>query len=177
MPVNIRETLATINRMEAAGVLDRWAVGGATGATFFLEPLVTEDVDIFVRMTPDPGQPFVSLEPIYEFLRAEGIPQEGEYLVIAGWPVQFLPPTSPLVEEALAEAIETEADGVPLRVFSAEHLAAIALETGRAKDKARVQQFLEAKSLDQARFETIVERHGLGAKWQAFTRQFSSEEP
>lgn len=175
--MDIRQTLAAINRLEAAQVIDRWAVGGATGATFFLEPLVTEDVDIFVRMQPLPGQILVSLQPIYEALRAEGVEQVGEYLVIAGWPVQFLPPTSSLVEEALDQAIETKADDVPVRVLSAEHLAAIALQTGRAKDKARVQQFVEAGVLDQEKFEAILSRHDLKSKWRDFERQFAKEEP
>lgn len=175
--MDLKETFATINRMEAAGVLDRWAVGGATGATFFLEPLVTEDVDIFVHLKPAPGQFLVSLEPIYQFLRAEGAEQVGEYLVLAGWPVQFLPPTSPLVEEALEQAIETDAEGVRIRVFSAEHLAAIALETGRAKDKARVQQFIESESLDLGRLAEILSRHGLVARWRELERQFFKVEP
>jgi hypothetical protein len=49
--------------------------------------------------------------------------------VIAGWPVQFLPPTSPLVEEALGETQDVDVEGEPASVFSGEHLAAIALQT------------------------------------------------
>ena len=41
------------------------------------------------------------------------------------------------VEEALADAVTVDVDGTPARVFTAEHLAAVALQTGRAKDKAR----------------------------------------
>lgn len=164
--MDLKETFATINRMEAAGTLDRWAVGGATGATFFLEPLVTEDVDIFVHLKPAPGQFLISLEPIYQFLRAEGARQIGEYLVIGGWPVQFLPLTTPLVEEALEQAIETDAEGVRIRVFTAEYLVAIALETGRAKDKARIQLFLESGILDLDRLVEILARHGLTARWR-----------
>lgn len=170
--MDLRETFAAINRLEAAKIIDRWAVGGATGATFFLEPLVTEDVDIFVQLHLAPGQFLLSLEPIYDFLKAEGAILAGEYLVIAGWPVQFLPPTSLLVVEALELAIETDLEGVPVRVLSAEHLAAIALETGRAKDKARVQQFLQSGKLDRERFLEIVAKHGLASKWQNFERQF-----
>ncbi|MGB3940829.1 MAG: hypothetical protein WBK96_04960 [Candidatus Manganitrophaceae bacterium] len=33
---------------------------------------------------------------------------EGEYRVIEGWPVQFLPLGDALTEEALAQAVETE---------------------------------------------------------------------
>jgi butyrate kinase len=50
--------------------------------------------------------------------------------------------------------------------------SAIALEVGRAKDKARVLQFIEEGALDAASFEAIVARHGLLVRWQTFARQF-----
>lgn len=102
---------------------------------------------------------------------------QGEYVVIAGWPVQFLPPTGPLVEEALRDAATVDVDGVPARVFTAEHLAAVALQTGRAKDKARLLQFIEAGALDATRFEAIVARHGLLDRWRQFERQFLEDKP
>jgi hypothetical protein len=49
---------------------------------------------------------------------------------------------------------------------------AIALEVGRAKDKARVLQFIEEGALDATGFEAIVARHGLLVRWQTFARQF-----
>lgn len=64
--------------------------------------------------------------------------------MIEGWPVQFLPPTGPLLEEAIGEAVETDLEGERTFVLSAEHLVAIALQTNRAKDKARILQFVEA---------------------------------
>jgi len=51
--------------------------------------------------------------------------------------------------------------GTSVRVFTAEHLAAVALQTGRAKDKARLLQFIEAGVLDSDRFQAILTRHGL----------------
>jgi hypothetical protein len=102
---------------------------------------------------------------------------ECEYIVVAGWPVQFLPPGTPLVEEALKESVERDVDGTPARVFTAEHLAAIALQTGRAKDKARLLQFIEAGALDTARFQAILARHGLVDVWRKFERQFLSDAP
>ena len=45
--MNIKETIATINQMQADGVIERYAIGGAVGATFYLEPSATLDVDIF----------------------------------------------------------------------------------------------------------------------------------
>ena len=95
-----------------------------------------------------------------------------QYVVIAGWPVQFLPADTALLQEALAAAMEKDVDGTPARVFTAEHIAAIALDTGRAKDKARVLQFIEAGVLDLDRLHRILGRHGLTGRWQEFERQF-----
>jgi len=175
--VNIKETIATINRMQADGVIDRYAIGGAVGATFYLEPVATLDVDVFIEFRPEAGQHLLSPQPIFEYLKARGATVQGEYIVVAGWPVQFLPLGTPLVEEALKESVERDVDGMPALVFTAEHLAAIALQTGRAKDKARVLQFVEAGALDPARFEAILDRHGLVDRWRQFERQFLNDTP
>jgi hypothetical protein len=170
--VNIKETIATINQMQANGIIDRYAIGGAVGATFYLEPVATLDVDVFIAFKARAGELLVSPQPIFEYLLARGGTLQGEYVVIAGWPVQFLPAGNPLLEEALAGAVEHDAEGTPVRVFTAEHLAAVALQTGRAKDKARLLQFIEAGALDAARFQAIVARHGLVDRWREFERQF-----
>ena len=52
--------------------------------------------------------------------------------------------------------------------MSQEHLAAIALETGRMKDKIRLAQFLSSETLDRTRFDDLVNRFGLSAKWVRF---------
>jgi hypothetical protein len=81
------------------------------------------------------------------------------------------------VEEALREAVTVDVDGVPARVFTAEHLAAIALQTGRAKDKARLLQFVEAGALEAERFQAILARHGLVDRWGEFERTFLQTGP
>jgi hypothetical protein len=114
----------------------------------------------------------VDPSPLIDWLKGHGGVIEGEYIVLEDTPVQILVAGTPLVEEALCEAVETEIESVPVRVFTAEHLAAIALEVGRAKDKARVLQFIEEGALDAVRFEAILARHGLLARWQTFQQQF-----
>lgn len=174
--MNIVEVIATINQMQADGVIERYAIGGAVGATFHIEPVSTLDVDIFVAFRREPGSVLVSPQPIFDYLAARGCRMEGEYVVIAGWPVQFLPPTGPLVEEALAEAVTIPVGETPAHVFTAEHLAAIALQVGRAKDKARLLQFIEAGVLDAGRFQAILARHGLVDRWTQFQRQFLNDD-
>jgi len=172
--VKIEEVLRTVNQMKNDGVLERYAIGGAVGATFYLEPVSTLDVDIFIEVHTKPGSSIISLDPIFSYLRERGCKMEGEYIVVSGWPVQFLPPTGPLIEEALARPVEVDIEGIPARVFTAEYLAAIALQTGRAKDKARLLQFIEARALDSSSFEAIVAKHGLTQQWQTFQQQFLS---
>jgi hypothetical protein len=173
--MKIQEVITAINQMQADGIIARYAIGGAVGATFYLEPVATLDVDIFVAFRPEPGSLLLNPSPIFNYLKACGYSMDGEYIVIGGWPVQFLPPTGPLAEEAVAEAVENDVEGTPARVFTAEHLAAIALQTGRAKDKARLLQFVESGTLDTARFRAILARHGLVEAWQRFERQFLSD--
>ena len=170
--MDLKTVLLEINAMEADGVVDRYAIGGAVGATFYLEPVATLDVDIFISFQAQPGSLLISPEPVFKYLTGRGARIEGEYLIIADWPVQFLPPTGPLVEEALAEAVEVEVEEIKTRVFTAEHLAAIALQTGRPKDKARLLQFIESGALSLERFQNILERHTLAGSWRKFEQQF-----
>jgi hypothetical protein len=173
----MKATIEVINQMQADGVIAQYAIGGAVGATFYLEPVATLDIDVFVSFQASPGSALISLTPIYDYLTARGCRMEREYVVIAGWPVQFLPPGNALVGEALAQAVETDLEGVPARVMTAEHLTAIALQTGRAKDAARVLQFIESGTLDADKLDGILQRHGLVAKWEQFGDKFLKDHP
>lgn len=175
--MNIQEVIQTINQMQADGIIDAYAIGGAVGATFYLEPVSTLDVAVFISFRPEPGSLLISPRPIYDYLTARGCAAEGEYIIIAGWPVQFLLPTGPLADEALNKAVVHDVAGVPVRVFSAEYLAAIALQIGRAKDKARLLQFVESGILNATTFEDILTRHALAERWARFQQQFLSDTP
>lgn len=170
--MNIKDVIKTVAQMEVDGVIERYAIGGAVGATFYLEPVATLDIDIFVAFKSDQDSIFVDPRPVYDYLKSRGCSVDGEYLIISGWPVQFLPPNTPLVEEALAQSVDLDVDGLPARVFTPEHLAAVALQTGRAKDKARLLQFVEAGVIDMKRFNVIVERFSLSEAWDKFKSVF-----
>ena len=154
--------------MEADGVIGRYAIGGAVGAIFWLEPMTTKDLDVFVGLPTAPGSTLLTLGPIYEYLLARGFSPAGQFIIIEGWAVEFVPPNSPLVEEALALAVERDVNGVTTRVFTAEHLAAICLQVGRPKDHDRVIRFVETGVLDADKFEAILQRHDLMDRWHKF---------
>ena len=166
----MKATLEVINQMQADGVIGRYAIGGAVGATFYLEPVATLDIDIFVSFQK--AGSLLTASPIYDYLTARGFKAEKEYIIIEKWPVQFLPPGNALVEEALAQAGETKLEGVTIWVMTAEHLTVMALQTGRAKDFSRILQFIESGTLAPDKLDQILARHGLLAKWEQFGHKF-----
>ena len=61
--------------------------------------------------------------------------------------------------------------------MTAEHLAAIALRTGRPKDHNRILQFIEQGAIDEKTLQVIIERHNLTEKWKQFERRFLEGNP
>ena len=91
----MKNILKVINRMKQDGVIDRYAIGGAVAAIYYLEPAATLDIDIFVFLPKTPGATLLSLSPIYQYLTKLGFKTEKEYVLIDKWPVQsFLPQIS-----------------------------------------------------------------------------------
>jgi hypothetical protein len=143
----VKATLEAINQMQADGVIGKYAIGGAVGATLYLEPAATLDIDIFVVLPTVPGSSLLTLTPLYDYLKARGWTVRDEHVAIGGWPVQFLPPSNDLEQEAVAASVETTVEGINTWVMSAEHLVAIALHD-------------------------VLARHGLVAKWKQFERKY-----
>ena len=164
----MKRTLEVLNELELEGVFTRYAIGGAMAATFYTEPVLTFDLDVFVLLQSS-ATGLVSLAPIYDALRTRGYKEEQECILIEGVPVQFLPAYNALIEEALAQAREIDYEGVPARVVRAEHLIAICLQTGRAKDRARVAMLREQAHLDHELLADILRRHQLEEKWKQWT--------
>jgi hypothetical protein len=169
--MDLHRTIPVLNEMERLGIIKRYAIGGAVAAFLYIEPGTTYDLDIFMAWEPSPSE-LMTMEPIYAFLQERGYKAGHEAIMVEGWPVQFLPPGTPLVEEALSQSLAIELGGVPTRIFSKEHLMAICLETGRPKDYARLVQFVEEGLPDMSRFMDIVSRSGLLPKWERFRNRF-----
>ncbi len=163
----MKRTLEVLNELEADGLFSRYAIGGAMAATFYTEPVLTFDLDVFVLLQPSTSS-LTSLSPIYEALRLRGYTEEQDCVVIEGVPVQFLPAYNSLVEEALAEARASEYEGVRTRVVRAEHLIAICLQTGRTKDRARVALLREQSDVDLPLLADVLRRYNLDEKWKSW---------
>jgi hypothetical protein len=171
---HVKRTIEMINEMQAAGVISHYAIGGAVAATFYLEPAATLDVDVFILLS-NPGGALVSLTPVYEYLKVRGGIEDREYIVLGDWPVQFLVPGNELELEAVVASVPVDVEGVRTWVMLAEHLVAIALSTGRAKDHIRVLQFIQEKAVDLRILRAVLQKHGLLSKWEQFENKFLKE--
>jgi hypothetical protein len=177
----MKDTLRVLNKMVRDGVIARYAISGAVAAYYYVEASSTDDLDVLVSFdgftTPATG--LISLEPIVAYLGELGHTEwRKEGMVVEGWPVQFLPVSDDLSADALKNAITldlafTPGDGnVPVSILTAEHLIAIALQTGRAKDFNRIMQFVEAQSFEPGKLKELLASHGLMDKWLNFCDRF-----
>jgi len=96
-------------------------------------------------------------------------------LTIEGFPVQFIPATNDLVREAVENAATLKYRDVEAKVVTAEYLAAIALQTGRAKDRERVIRLLDEAVIDRTVLGKILGSFGLTDKFKKFEKQFHEE--
>ncbi len=166
----MKQVFALLNEMVRDGALENYAVAGAIGAMFYVEPFSTQDIDVLV-MTP--ADRLVIELPGLDYLKARGYTEfRNEGIVIEDWPVQFLPATTQLEREAYLNAEISNYDEVPVRVVLPEHLVAIMLSVGRPKDIARIQVFLSQDAVKIDALEDLIQRHNLTEKWAEYQRKF-----
>jgi hypothetical protein len=65
----MKETFAVLNQMVADRAIENYAVAGAIGSMFYVEPFSTEDLDVFVLM---PENQVVLERPGVDYLKARG---------------------------------------------------------------------------------------------------------
>ncbi len=170
----MEKALRVLNELEKEGVIARYAIGGGIAGLFYMEPLLTYDLDVFVFL-PKPAGKLIDLSSLYGSLRRKGYPAQREHVVIEGVPVQFIPAYNDLVEEAVRESVQRLCRKTETRVLRVEHLLAIMLQTDRPKDRARMVQLLEEATVDKSRLAGVLKRHGLRRKWGGFKRRFYGE--
>ena len=156
--IPLAEVFRAANDLVATKLIEGWALGGALATIYYVEPFTTYDADIF--FIPSDKGLSAGIPAIYAYLQSQGWQVEREHLLVRGFPVQFLA-ASGLTEEAVREAEQFEFEGVPTKVFRAEHIVAIAASVGRAKDRARIEQMLQQADLDKSKLENILRGHKL----------------
>ena len=137
-----------INRMQADGVINDYAIGGGIASVYYLEPYETDDIDVFIPVAAvavgEAG--LISLEPIYSYLKERGYLPVKEGMLIEDWLVQFIPTFETVQNEAIANALRVTFGQTETKIFGPEYLAAELLRSGRRKDHARVIDLIEGST-------------------------------
>ena len=173
----MERVLQVLNRMQADGVVDKYAIGGGIAAIYYIEPYDTKDLDIFIPVSAVAfGKAgLLSLEPIYSYLAKLGYSAVKEGVLIEDWLVQFIPASESTQEEALLNARGAKYGNTETKIFSPECLAAELLRSGRLKDHVRVAALIDSGKLDMNTFRGIGKKHGLDDKWNRFLKKFELE--
>jgi hypothetical protein len=174
--MSLRRAIEVVTKLAERGTIGQYAVAGAVAAVYYIEPTLTEDLDILVSIGDfeERGSGLILLTPIEAALADMGYSERSDVgILIEDWPVQFLPVASPLDEEALARAQEVDValpgeQPIKVRILRAEHLVAIALGVGRLKDLARIEAFLDQEAVDLDALKDTLKRFDLSQAWKAF---------
>ena len=177
--INAPKAIAVIEQLMGDGLIAKYAIGGAFGALFYLEPTETSDIDIFIHLDPPKGSLLISLDPVIDRLEALGHTEWVEdKVMVEGCPLQFVPVAKPIEIEGLDRAVRKPlTDEIKPFVFPPEYLMAIALDLARPKDKVRLEQFHRTDVYDSAALADILKRHNLEGKWQRLLKLFEDGPP
>ncbi len=171
------KVFGVLEDMRSAGIIEKYAIGGAFAAILHYEPISTIDLDIFFLLKEKSASPILSLTAIYDYARRRGFSFDHEFVNIYGWLVQFVEAShSRLWTEAIENADTMKVDNFSASVIGKEHLVAMWLFAGRAKDYQKIAMFREADFLDGAKLFDILERHDLMSKWHKEKWRFADEE-
>lgn len=170
----MERVIKVLNRMEKEGVIKKYCIGGGMATVFYIEPLLTYDIDIFFipNEAGEGKKGIMTLNSIYEYLKKKGYKIEKEYILIEGFPVQFIPVYNNLVKEGVENSIEIEFKNVKTRILKLEYLVAIMIQTFRPKDRERLIRILEEGKIDKEYLYGILQKHKLREKFEKFMKNF-----
>ena len=157
------KALKVIRELQNSGLIRAYAIGGGIAATYYIEPILTYDLDIFFIPRTEALD---LLSPIYGELKKRGHSLEKELVIIEGIPVQFIPVYNGLVKEAVEAARESTYKRIKTRILRPEYLLAIALQTNRPKDRERAIQLLSQAKLDSKLLTRVLKDYGLGERYR-----------
>jgi len=158
----LRKAVVALQALQDRGLIEAYAIGGGMGVNFYTDPQSTYDLDVFILVKPDVTRKIISLTDVYQYLKSQGGQWKEEgYIVLDQLPLQLIAASSALEHEAVDQAQRRRVAGVETRVVSAEYLVAIALRTGRRKDREKVRRLVEEASVNRRTLEAVLKRHDL----------------
>jgi predicted nucleotidyltransferase len=169
MMQKVEKTLKIIKELKGKKVFKDFSIGGGIAALYYIEPLLTYDLDIFFIPIEDSID---VLAPIYRYLKEKGFKTKGEHVLIEGVPVQFIPAYNDLVKEAVLYSDEVKYGRIKTKVLGLEYLIAVMLQTYRPKDRERLVKIFEEAKFDLKILKTILKKYGLYDKYVQFKGKY-----
>lgn len=157
-----------LEQMEKEGILSQWAIGGSIGVMFYTEPYLTKDIDIFLYVKPT-RTGLIDMGFIYNWLRDKGYSKfKGQSIIVEDWLVDFIPTKEGLIDEAVFKTNIFKINNIKIKVMPPEYLIALALESGRKQDYAKVEKILQQSNINKKKLTRILKKFGLYEKWGTY---------
>jgi hypothetical protein len=146
------KVIKRLNRLKKTGVIKDYAIGGAHAVAYYLEPVKTLDLDIFVFAESD--QDFYIFRA---YIKKAGFRVRGTHVIIDDMPVHFLPGSlHPFINEAVRKGKRIRVKNIPTKILTAEYLVVSLLMAFRLKDKMVIPDLLGLVDMEILR--TIIKR-------------------
>jgi len=155
----MKKTLQVLNELKEKKLIKDYAIGGGIGAIFYIEPVLTYDLDVFILLPSRlKKRNLIILSPIFDFLKKKNYQWKGEHVIIEGLPVQFIP-SNGLETEAIKDAKKINYQGVKTKIIRPEYLITLFLKAGRRKDKEEVRMLLEQAKINREKLKRVLEKY------------------
>ncbi len=168
----MEKTIRVIRELIEKKIIKDFAIGGGIAVLYYIEPLLTYDLDIFFI-------PFEEsmdvLSPIYKQMREKGYKTQMEYIIIEGIPVQFIPVYNELIRESVQNAAEVRYGRLKTKVVGLEYLVAIMIQTFRPVDRERLLRIFDETEVDSRLLNEILKKYRLFEKYREFRRSYFGE--
>jgi len=155
----MKKTLQVLNELKEKKLIKDYAIGGGIGAIFYIEPVLTYDLDVFILLPSRlKKRNLIILSPIFDYLKKKNYQWKGEHVIIEGLPVQFIP-SNGLETEAIKDAKKINYQGVKTKIIRPEYLITLFLKAGRRKDKEEVRMLLEQAKINREKLKRVLEKY------------------
>lgn len=162
MVMSFKKALQALNNLSAPPLNLRYALAGAVGAAFYTEATNTGALDVLVLPRDDRGSESEAQEAIDQVLMQQGAQAKAGALQLGNWPIQVrFPREDALIREAIVEAKQVDFEGTPAWVCTAEHLCALALQSGIHTGLLQVLMFIEERRVHRSGLIALLDRHKL----------------
>lgn len=169
---SIHKIFKLLEQMREEGILPQYAIGGSIGVMFYAEPFTTKDIDVFIHVESEKSS-LIDFRFIYDWLKKKGYHEfKEQFIIIEDWLVDMLPTKEGLLDEAVLKSNTFEVKDVNVNVIAPEYLIAIALETGRKQDYAKIEKILQQGEINKDKLTRILKKYNLLKKWRAYEQAY-----